>query len=113
MKTLIKKTLLVLALSVFASSAQAAESKVTKVYLKAVKMSGETYPASFKFEVVNKTDGTKAESFIANSKMVLLPLSSKFSVTAENIKTGETKSQDFSTSFEPSGSSEVILKFEK
>ncbi len=111
MKTLIK-TVLVLSIS-FASVIKADESKTGRVLYKAVDSSGQTLPTSIEVEVKEKGSGKILESFTAHSKIMLLPLSGRYQITGLNKKTGETKSQDFSTSFEPSGSSEVILKFEK
>ena len=111
MKTLIK-TILVLSIS-FAPISNADESKVGRVLYKAVDSQNQTLPVSIEVEVKEKGSGRVLESFTAHSKILLLPLSGRYQITGVNKKTGETKSQDFSTSFEPSGSSEVILKFEK
>lgn len=111
MKTLIK-TVLVLSIS-FASVIKADDSKVGRVLYKAVDSSGQALPTSIEVEVKDKGTGKVLESFTAHSKILLLPLSGRYQIIGVNKKTGETKSQYFSTSFEPSGSSEVILRFEK
>ena len=93
--------------------ANADNKQMARVLYKSVDSNGQTIPVSIKIEVKNKETGAVIESFTAHSKMLLLPLSSRFEIVGLNEKTGEKETQSFATSFEPSGSSEVILRFEK
>ena len=91
--------------------ANADEKQMARVLYKSVDSGGQTMPVSIKVSVKNKDTGTVIESFVAHSKMLLLPLSTRFEIIGVNEKTGEKESQIFATSFEPSASSEVVLKF--
>ena len=100
-------------MSALLAGVNADEKQMARVLYKSVDSNNQTLPASIKVEVKDKDSGKVIESFVAHSKMLLLPLSTRFEITGVNEKTGEKEIQAFSTSFEPSGSSEVILKFEK
>ena len=96
-------------MSALFAGANADEKQMARVLYKSVDSNNQTLPASIKVEVKDKDSGKVVESFVAHSKMLLLPLSTRFEITGVNEKTGEKEVQVFSTSFEPSGSSEVIL----
>ena len=100
-------------MSALFAGANADEKQMARVLYKSVDSNNQTLPASIKVEVRDKDSGKVVESFVAHSKMLLLPLSTRFEITGVNEKTGEKETQSFATSFEPSGSSEVILRFEK
>ena len=93
--------------------ANADNKQMARVLYKSVDSNNQTLMTGIKVEVRNKDSGKVVESFVAHSKMLLLPLSSRFEIVGLNEKTGEKETQSFATSFEPSGSSEVILRFEK
>ena len=107
------KIILVITMSALLAGANADEKQMARVLYKSVDSNNQTLPVSIKVEVRDKDTGKVVESFVAHSKMLLLPLSTRFEIIGVNEKTGEKESQIFATSFEPSGSSEVILKFEK
>ena len=107
---LLKITLIISALLAVAN---AEEKQMARVLYKSVDPVNQSIMTGIKVEVKNKDSGAIVESFVAHSKMLLLPLSTRFEITGVNEKTGEKESQIFSTSFEPSWSSEVVLKFEK
>ena len=109
---LLKITSIIIMSALFAG-ANADEKQMARVLYKSVDSNNQTLPASIKVEVKDKDSGKVVESFVAHSKMLLLPLSTRFEITGLNEKTGEKEIQSFATSFEPSGSSEVVLKFEK
>lgn len=109
---LLKITSIIIMSALFAG-ANAGEKQVARVLYKSVDSGGQTMPVSIKVDVKNKDTGAVIESFVAHSKMLLLPLSTRFEIIGVNEKTGEKETQSFATSFEPSGSSEVVLKFEK
>ena len=87
------------------------KQQMARVLYKSVDSNNQTLMTGIKVEVRNKDSGKIVESFVAHSKMLLLPLSSRFEISGVNEKTGEKESQTFATSFEPSASSEVVLKF--
>ena len=93
--------------------ANADNKQMARVLYKSVDSLNQGIMTGIKVEVKNKDSGAIVESFVAHSKMLLLPLSTRFEITGVNEKTGEKETQSFATSFEPSGSSEVVLKFEK
>ena len=109
---LLKITSIIIMSALFAG-ANADEKQMARVLYKCVDSNNQTLPSSIKVEVRDKDSGKVVESFVAHSKMLLLPLSTRFEITGVNEKTGEKETQSFATSFEPSGSSEVILRFEK
>ena len=100
-------------MSALLAVANADEKQMARVLYKSVDSNNQTLPVSIKVEVRDKDSGKVVESFVAHSKMLLLPLSSRFEISGVNEKTGEKESQTFATSFEPSASSEVVLKFKK
>ena len=103
----------IIIMSTLLTGANADNKQMARVLYKSVDSNNQTIPVSIKVEVRDKDSGKVVESFVAHSKMLLLPLSSRFEISGVNEKTGEKETQSFATSFEPSGSSEVILKFEK
>ena len=109
---LLKITSIIIMSALFAG-ANADEKQMARVLYKSVDSNNQTLMTGIKVEVKNKESGAVIESFVAHSKMLLLPLSTRFEITGVNEKTGEKEAQVFATSFEPSGSSEVILRFEK
>lgn len=110
---LLKITSIIIMSALFAGANADEKQQMARVLYKSVDSIGQTLPASIKVEVKNKESGAVIESFVAHSKMLLLPLSTRFEIVGLNEKTGEKEVQVFSTSFEPSGSSEVVLRFEK
>ena len=108
---LLKITSIIIMSALFAGAN--ADEKMARVLYKSVDSVNQSIMTGIKVEVKNKDSGKVVESFVAHSKMLLLPLSTRFEITGVNEKTGEKEEQVFSTSFEPSGSSEVILRFEK
>ena len=115
MMKLLKITSIIImsALLVVANADEKHEKQMARVLYKSVDANNQTLMTGIKVEVRNKDSGKVVESFVAHSKMLLLPLSSRFEIVGLNEKTGEKETQSFATSFEPSGSSEVVLKFEK
>ena len=110
---LLKITSIIIMSALFAGANADEKQQMARVLYKSVDSANQSIMTGIKVEVKNKDSGAVIESFVAHSKILLLPLSTRFEITGVNEKTGEKEAQVFSTSFEPNGSSEVVLKFEK
>ena len=80
---LLKITSIIIMSALFAG-ANADEKQMARVLYKSVDSNNQTLMTGIKVEVKNKESGAVIESFVAHSKMLLLPLSTRFEITGVN-----------------------------
>ena len=80
LKMKLLKITLTIIMSALLAVANAEEKQMARVLYKSVDSNNQTLMSGIKVEVRNKDSGKVVESFVAHSKMLLLPLSSRFEI---------------------------------